>query len=113
MVTSTSRTLSLLHTCARWVKLQTFVETLEHFVELIIYKLSLQRRTYYTIALHFKLSLAKLIEKRQDIMKDAWLTYTGHKRPEMNIGLPMVEAQQKNDELEKQIEELLKKSLQN
>jgi len=46
-------------------------------------------------------------------MKDAWLTYTGHKRPEMNIGLTMVEAQQNNDELEKQIEELLKKSLQN
>ena len=57
--------------------------------------------------------ILKLIEKRQGIMKDAWLTYTGHKRPEMNIGLPMVEAQQKNDELEKQIEELLKKSLQN
>jgi len=57
--------------------------------------------------------ILKLIEQRQDIMKDAWLSYTGHKRPEMNVGLPMVEAQQKNDELEKQIQELLKKSLQN
>jgi len=55
----------------------------------------------------------KLVEKRQEIMKDAWLSYAGHKRPEMNAGLPMAEAQQKSDEIEKQIQELLKKSLQN
>jgi hypothetical protein len=41
-------------------------------------------------------------------MKDAWLTVTGHKRPGMNKGLPLAEAQSKAAELEKEIRALLK-----
>lgn len=52
--------------------------------------------------------ILKLIEQRQEIMKDVWLTYTGHKRPWMNVGLPIDEAQQKQDEIDKQIHTLLK-----
>jgi len=53
-------------------------------------------------------AVLELVEQRQEIMKDAWLTYTGHKRPWMKVGIPMVEAQQKQDEIEKQIHTLLK-----
>jgi hypothetical protein len=53
-------------------------------------------------------AVLKLIEHRQEIMKDAWLTYTGHKRPWMKEGIPMPGAQQKYDEIEKQIHTLLK-----
>jgi len=42
-------------------------------------------------------------------MKDAWLTYTGHKRPWMKTGIPMDEARQKQTEIEMQIRTLLKK----
>jgi hypothetical protein len=41
-------------------------------------------------------------------MKDAWLTYTGHNRPWMKVGLPIDEAQQKQGEIDKQINNLLK-----
>ncbi len=50
--------------------------------------------------------LLKLIQQRQAMMKDAWLTATGHKRPGMKTGLPLAEAQAKYDEMEKQIREL-------
>src|SRR5437763_3074741 len=33
----------------------------------------------------------KLVQRRQDKMKDAWLTATGHKRPGMKQGLPLGE----------------------
>ncbi len=46
-----------------------------------------------------------LVEKRQAIMKDAWLTFTEHKRPGMNIGLAMPEARLKAEEIDKQIRE--------
>lgn len=49
-----------------------------------------------------------LIEDRQKLMRDAWLTYTGHKRPGMKIGLPINEAFEKSEILEKQIMNLLK-----
>lgn len=44
-----------------------------------------------------------LIQERQKMMKDAWLTYTGHMRPGMNTGLPIVEALRKYQEIEKRI----------
>jgi len=53
-------------------------------------------------------AVLKLVEQRQEIMKDAWLTYAGHKRPWMKVGIPMAEAQQKQDEIEKQIRALMK-----
>lgn len=49
-----------------------------------------------------------LIEKRQAIMKDAWLTQTRHTRPGMPIGLPMKEALQKTKEMDQQIQAYLK-----
>ncbi|HJV77453.1 MAG TPA: SGNH/GDSL hydrolase family protein, partial [Paludibacter sp.] len=53
-------------------------------------------------------AVLKLVEQRQEIMKDAWLTYAGHKRPWMKPGLPIDEARQKQDEINKQIQSLLK-----
>ena len=53
-------------------------------------------------------AILQLVEKRQAIMKDAWLTATGHTRPEMNKGLPIAEAQQQYDAIERQIRALLK-----
>ena len=56
-------------------------------------------------------ALLKLIQQRQRLLKDAWLTETGHLRPGMNKGLPLREAQEKASELEKQIRALSKSSL--
>ncbi|MFM9826248.1 SGNH/GDSL hydrolase family protein [Flavobacterium sp.] len=53
-------------------------------------------------------TILRLVEKRQEIMKDAWLTQTGHKRPGMKIGLPIKEAEQKAEELNKQIQNFIK-----
>ena len=50
----------------------------------------------------------KLITQRQNIMKDAWLTSIGHRRPEMNKGLPLEEAQAKAQEIEVQIRAMIK-----
>ena len=47
-----------------------------------------------------------LIQDRQRMMKDAWLTATGHKRPGMTKGLPLVQAQARAAEMEKQIRNL-------
>jgi lysophospholipase L1-like esterase len=52
--------------------------------------------------------ILKLVEKRQGMMKDAWLTATGHKRPGMKLGLPLDEATRKSEEMEKQIRKLAK-----
>ncbi|WP_343328568.1 SGNH/GDSL hydrolase family protein [Polaribacter staleyi] len=49
------------------------------------------------------------VEKKQAIMKDAWLTSIGHLRPRMKLGLPIDEARQNTIEIEKQIRLLLKK----
>lgn len=51
--------------------------------------------------------LLKLVQQRQRLLKDAWLTDTGHKRPGMNKGQPLVQAQQKAAELDQQIHALL------
>jgi lysophospholipase L1-like esterase len=50
----------------------------------------------------------KLVEERQAIMKDAWLTLIGHKRPGMKVGLPINEALIKRDEINLKIQALLK-----
>lgn len=49
------------------------------------------------------------VKKRQSIMKDAWLTQIGHKRPEMNKGMPLQEANKQYADIEVQIEQLLKR----
>jgi len=48
----------------------------------------------------------KLVEQEQRMMKDAWLTATGHKRPGMNKGLPLGEAEKKRAALEEKIKTL-------
>ena len=49
-----------------------------------------------------------LVSERQIIMKDAWLTATGHKRPGMKVGLPLDEASLKAAELNRQIKALMR-----
>lgn len=51
-------------------------------------------------------AIFKLVQQRQQILKDAWLTQTGHQRPGMNKGLPMAEAQAQADALAAQIRAL-------
>ncbi len=50
--------------------------------------------------------ILSLIQQRQTVMKDAWLTAIGHKR-QMKPGLPLAEAELKSAELEKKIQILL------
>jgi len=54
-----------------------------------------------------KEELLKLVSQKQSVMKDAWLTAAGHKRP-MNAGLPLAEAQKKAAEIDLQIDNLMK-----
>jgi lysophospholipase L1-like esterase len=49
-----------------------------------------------------------LVSQRQAIMKDAWLTASGHSRPGMKTGLPMKEAERKAAAIRKQIRTLAK-----
>jgi len=50
--------------------------------------------------------ILKLVQQRQRILKDAWLTATGHERPGMNKGLPLTEAEQRAHDLEEQVRKL-------
>ena len=50
----------------------------------------------------------ELVAHRQSILKDAWLTATGHARPGMKTGIPLAEAKSKGKEIERQIRTLLK-----
>jgi lysophospholipase L1-like esterase len=56
---------------------------------------------------HHGLAILKLIQQQQRILKDAWLTTTGHNRPGMNKGLPLKEAQRRAQELDADIHALL------
>jgi len=47
-----------------------------------------------------------LVVERHTILKDAWLTKIGHKRPEMKTGLPLNEANLKAVDLMKKMKEL-------
>jgi lysophospholipase L1-like esterase len=49
-----------------------------------------------------------LIEERQAVMKDAWLTATGHTRPGMKQGLFMKDALTQSAEIDKKIAQLLR-----
>ncbi|WP_010135966.1 SGNH/GDSL hydrolase family protein [Ochrovirga pacifica] len=50
----------------------------------------------------------KLINQRQQLMKDAWLTYTGHKRPQMKKGIPIAQAKEQHFIIQQKINNLLK-----
>ena len=52
--------------------------------------------------------ILKLVQQKQRLLKDAWLNDTGHKRPGMNKGLPLAEAQARAAELDTQIRALAK-----
>jgi lysophospholipase L1-like esterase len=45
----------------------------------------------------------KLIQKKQRMLKDAWLSETGHRRPGMNRGLPLPEAKVEAAKLDRRI----------
>ena len=47
--------------------------------------------------------ILKLVIKRQNMMRDAWLTLTGHKRPGLPVGLPLNEARAISTQLEHEI----------
>jgi lysophospholipase L1-like esterase len=51
----------------------------------------------------------KLVAERQKLMKDAWLTATGHNRPGMDKGITLEEAKKKYAVIEEQIRLLLRK----
>jgi len=53
------------------------------------------------------LELLPLVQRRQELLKDAWLTATGHKRPDMSKGLPLEEAGRQAQEIEGKIRNLL------
>lgn len=52
--------------------------------------------------------ILSLIAKRQVILRDAWLTSTGHLRPGLNAGIPLDEAMIRGVEIEAEIQNLLK-----
>ncbi len=52
--------------------------------------------------------ITKLVGKRQELMRDSWLTFIGHKRPGLNKGLSLDEADLKADEIKKDLEKLVK-----
>ena len=52
--------------------------------------------------------LQKLVSQRQILLRDAWLTHCGHKRPKTRAGLPLEEAQTKAGEISWGIEVQLK-----
>ena len=52
----------------------------------------------------------KLVQRKQSILKDSWLSETDHKRPGMKRGLPLKEAEQKAIEIEAEIEKLSSKT---
>ena len=48
-----------------------------------------------------------LVTERQAVLKDAWLTATGHKRPGMAKGLPLPEAKKRVQEIDEKMKRLL------
>ncbi len=50
--------------------------------------------------------LYTLVLKRQTMMKDAWLTYTGHKRPGLSKGIPIEDASKAYDAIQDEIQAL-------
>ncbi len=51
--------------------------------------------------------ILSLIARRQALLRDAWLTSTGHLRPGLGIGIPMQDAKVKADEIEERVRQLI------
>ncbi len=49
----------------------------------------------------------KLVQQKQRLLKDAWLTATGHKRPGMKQGIPREQAERQASELDAEIRKLI------
>lgn len=47
--------------------------------------------------------ILKLVHEQEQLLRDAWLTATGHTRPGVKAGLPLPEAEVKSAELDKKI----------
>jgi hypothetical protein len=54
------------------------------------------------------LEVLKLSQQRSQLLRDAWLSAKGHKRPAITPGLPLEEAQRKAAEVAVRMKELLK-----
>lgn len=52
-------------------------------------------------------AMAALVRERQELMKLAWLSATGHRRPGVKAGLPLPEAQARARDLDARIDALL------
>ena len=50
--------------------------------------------------------ILKLVQQRQRVLKDAWLTHTGHVRPGMSQGKPITEAEREAFDLDEEIHTL-------
>jgi len=50
--------------------------------------------------------ILKLVHEQEQLLRDAWLTYTRHTRPGVKAGLPLPEAESKAADLDKQIRKL-------
>ena len=51
--------------------------------------------------------LLQIIHQKQALLRDAWLTETGHQRPGLNKGLPLAEAQARAAKLDARASELV------
>lgn len=51
-------------------------------------------------------AIFEVVQKKQNLLRDAWLSQTGHKRPGVKPGLPMPEAEKQADELEQKARDL-------
>lgn len=52
--------------------------------------------------------ILKLVQEKEQVLRDAWLTFTGFQRPGIKEGLPLPEAEAKAAKLDQQIRELVK-----
>ena len=50
--------------------------------------------------------LLRLVSERQEILRNAWLTHTGHQRPGLPAGIPISEAKEKAEAIDQEISEL-------
>jgi hypothetical protein len=54
--------------------------------------------------------IMRLVRRKQQLLRDAWLSEVGHTRPGLKAGLPLNDAQAKAAELDKQLRELVKRN---
>jgi lysophospholipase L1-like esterase len=64
-------------------------------------------------ARRFPPEVMKLVRQRMTVLRDAYVAAAGHKRPGVRAGLPVAEAQQKAQELSKQIQKAISSRSEN